>query len=32
MVILPIERASKKVQEEFKSSFEKHIKSKKLGS
>ena len=32
MVLLPIERASKKVQEEFKSSFEKHIKSKKLGS
>ena len=32
MVLLPIERASKKVQEEFKNSFEKHIKSKKLGS
>ena len=32
MVILPIERASKKFQEEFKSSLEKHIKSKKLGS
>ena len=32
MVLMPIERASKKVQEEFKNSFDKHIRSKKVNS
>ena len=32
MVLGPIDRASKKVQEEFKTSFEKYLKTKKIGS
>jgi len=32
MVLGPIDRASKKVQEEFKASFEKYLKTKKIGS